>query len=346
MYIKDLDSFRESLEFLEKYRGIEKKFIIDSLKEGIASAYSKTYGLDSEIEVDIDDDFRISIYRVKKIVEKVEDAEREISLEDAKKISEDAALEDEIMLEEREDDFRRNAVQNAKQLVIQRIREAEKNNILSKFQDKKNRIAIGIIRRIDHSGNVFIDLDGIETILTTRDQSPTDIYKVGNSVKVYIVDVVTNSKSTRIHVSRRDARFVKELFAFEVPEVSEGIISVKSVARDAGSRTKVAVYSDSEAIDPVGACVGNKSSRIKSITDELNGEKIDIIIWDPDLSKFISNAIKPSEITEITLEDKGEFHVANVKVKEDQLALAIGRKGQNARLAARLTECKINIEVI
>ena len=274
MFIKDIESFKESMEFLERYRGIKKEFIMESLKDGIASAYSKTYGMEAEIEVEIDpEDFRISIYRIRTVVDKIENKETEISLKDAKEINEDAALEDEIVIEEPKNEFRRNAVQNAKQLVIQRIREAEKNNILEKFAGKKHEITVGIVRRIDTSGNVFVDIEGVETLLTLRDQSPSDLYKVGESIKVYVADVVTDAKMPRVHISRKDSRFVAKLFEFEVPEIADGIITIKSVVRDAGSRTKIAVYSDSEAIDPVGACVGNKSSRIKAIVDEINGEK-------------------------------------------------------------------------
>lgn len=345
MQVKNLKAFQEALTALEVEKGIDRHFIIDALKEAVGAAYKKTHGMDLNIEVDIDEDFDITINLVKTVVEEIEDEDLEILLKDAKKIDAEASLGDEILLEEKSEEFRRNAIQNAKQMVIQKIREAEKEGLLDKFEGKRNRISTGTIRRINPSGDVFLDLEGTETILSPREQSAKDNYRVGTTLKVCVVDIISLAKMPKVIISRRTPKLVEELFRFEVPEIAEDIVKIKSISRDAGFRTKIAVSSDSEAIDPVGACVGHKGMRIKAITDELQGEKIDIVIWDPELKTFINNALKPAVIEDIDIVEDENGIVANVKVKEDQLALAIGKKGQNARLAARLTQAKINIEV-
>lgn len=346
MQVKDMQSFKDALATLENIKGINKGFIMDSLKEAILSAYLKTNGRNSRIEVEIDEDFNIYISSVKVVVEEVEDEYTELSLEEAKKVNKDATVGDELIFEEKSEEFKRNAIQNAKHMVIQKIREAERQNVMDKFSTKRDRIASGTIRRIDASGNIFLDIDGIEALLPIQEQSPGDMYRVGISIKVCVLDVISQAELPKIVVSRRSPRLIEELFQFEVPEIAEGIVRIYAVAREAGTRSKVAVYSDSEAIDPVGACIGGRGSRVKAIINELNGENIDIVIWDPELSEFIKNALKPAEINSIELISDGNLRVANVRVDESQLALAIGRKGQNARLASKLTETRLNIESI
>lgn len=347
MRIKNLEAFKETLLIFEKYKKISREFLIDAIKEAIVSAHLKTKGSEGEIEVDIDPEtFNININRVKLVVEKVENRDKEISLEDAKKVNQDATLGDEILLEEDSDDFRRNAVQNAKQLIIQKLREAEKDNIIKKFKDKKGNLITGMISRVSDEGNVFVEIEGIETLLPRSEQSFGEKYFVKDIIKVYVVDVIADAKMPRVLISRKRPQFIEELFKFEVPEISEGIIQIVNVAREAGSRTKISVHSDSDVIDPVGATVGDKSSRIKAIINEVKGEKIDIINWSSDLEEYIRNALKPAEIEEVTIQGEDEDRQANIKVKENQLALAIGKKGRNARLAAKLVNCRINIEVL
>jgi N utilization substance protein A len=347
MHIKDLSSLKESITELAESKGIDRESVISLIKEGIESAYVKTYGDNSNIEVFIDDDFNITIRKVKTVVDKVENPDLEISLKDSKSMYDEATLGDEMLIiEERQTEFKRNAIQNAKQLMVQRLREAERDTILNKFEGKDDLPITATIRRIDNEGNLLLDLEGIESSLSKSEQSPLDKYKVGNKIKVCLLDVVSKGKYPKVLISRKNAKLVRNLFNFEVPEIANGIIEIKDIVREAGMRTKISIYSDSTAIDPIGAAVGPKSSRIRAIIDELNGEKIDIIKWSDDLKEYIINAFKPADVVEVNITEENDGKVANIKVLYNQLALAIGKKGQNARLASKLVGCRINIEAL
>lgn len=344
MRVKDIKSFQKSLEAIEEEKGIDKETVLSMLNSAVSTAYRKHKGLDhNNLEVEIEEDGDIKIYVVKKVVENVEDENIEISLEEARLINEESSIEDEILLEENCDEFRRNAIQNAKQVVIQKVREVERNNFVKKFEGKLNKLVEGTIKRIDPQGNIHIEIEDVETFLPLQEQSPLDTYRMGMNLKVCILNIVTNAKVPKIIVSRKSNKLIKALFEFEIPEIEEGIIEVKGVAREAGSRSKVALVSHSQSLDPVAASVGPRGIRINAISKELNGEKIDIIRWNEDVETFIANSLTPAKIEGINLYE--EQKIAEVIVKEDQYGLAIGKKGQNAKLASILTGFNLNIRL-
>lgn len=341
---KDFKIFLEALDELEREKGIEREKILETLEAALLAAYKKNYGDDANAKVYINvGTGEVKICTIKHVVSNVVNPKIEISLEDAMKYVKKPEMGAEISIEENGDDFRRNAIQNAKQIVIQRIRESEREIVFNKFKGKEGNIIIGVIRRIDEKGNIHIDFSGIESVLPITEQSPLDMYKLGARIKVFVVEVAKSTKFPKIVISRKNEGFLKKLFEFEVPEIEEGVIEIRSVAREAGSRAKVAVYSKNEDIDTVGSCIGQKGLRIKSIVDELNGEKIDIVDWSDNKEQFVSNALSPAKVKKIDMMDGG--HVARVTVAGDQLSLAIGKSGQNARLAAKLTGLKVDIKV-
>jgi transcription termination/antitermination protein NusA len=263
-------------------------------------------------------------------------------LEDALKVDKKAQMGDFIKVEEKCEEFKRNAVQNGKQIVIQKVREAERTGVYENFKAKEHTIINGIIRRIDERKNIHIEFDKTEAILPMAEQSIADRYRVGERIKVYVVEVEKKSKFPKIVISRKHEDFLKELFRVEIPEIDDGTIEIKSVSREAGSRAKVAVYSTQEGLDTVGACIGQKGQRIKTIVDELNGEKIDIIEWVADKAEFVKASLSPAQVK--TVEILEDHVTARVVVHPSQLSLAIGKSGQNARLAAKLTNMRIDIK--
>lgn len=343
---KDARAFLEALDELEKEKGIEKESLLQAVEQALLTAYKKNYGDEENVEVVIDrESGDVKVYEVKTVVteEDLYDAALEISLEEAKKISRRAKLGEEVRIEVDCESFRRNAIQNGKQIVIQKVREAERENIYDRFKAQEGEILTGIIRRIDERKNVFIEFGGIETILTAGEQCVSDRYKVGNRIKVYLVEVEKTNKFPKIVISRRHEGLLRKLFELEIPEISSGAIEIKAVAREAASRAKVAVYSELPNIDIVGACIGQKRARIKNIVDELGGEKIDIVIWKENMEEFVSAVLSPAKVNSVELLEDGE--TARVLVDESQLSLAIGKSGQNARLAAKLTGMRVDIKV-
>ena len=284
----------------------------------------------------------IRVFSLKEVVEEVEDDMLQISLEDARKEDKNANIGDTIELEIIPRNFGRIAAQTAKQVIVQKIREAERNMVYTEYNDRKGEIVSGIVQKSD-GGTVVLDLGKLEGIMLVKDQIPTETYKVNDKIRAYVVNVEKGLKGTpQVLVSRSHPDFVRKLFEFEIPEIYEGLIEIKSVARDAGSRSKVAVYSTNENIDPVGSCVGQKGIRIQNIINELKGEKIDVIEWDEDPAVFISAALLPAQVMAVDIKEEEKF--AQVIVPDDQLSLAIGKSGQNARLAAKLTNWKIDIK--
>lgn len=345
MKAKDSKIFLEALDELEKEKGIKKESVLEAVELALLAAYKKNYGEDENVEVVMDrESGDIKVFAEKKVVEKenLTDSNQEITLEDATCIKKRIKLGDNIKIEINCEEFRRNAVQNAKQIVIQKVREAEREYIYEKFKEKENDILTGIIRRIDERKNIFIEFFGIELMLTPMEQSQTDLYRVGERIKVFLVSVEKTNKFPKIIISRRHEGLLRKLFELEIPEISSGMIEIKSLAREAGSRAKVAVYSDIPNLDIVGACVGQKGVRIKNIVNELNGEKIDIVIWKEDIKDFVSAVLSPAEVESVEILEDG---TAKVLVKPSQLSLAIGKNGQNARLAARLTGMRVDIKV-
>lgn len=345
MKSKDAKIFLEALEELEKEKGISKESLLSTVEQALLAAYKKNYGEEEDVEVEIDRETGdVKIYEVKTVVptEDLYDAAIEISYDDALEIKKRVKIGEVIRIEVNCEEFRRNAIQNGKQIVIQKVREAEREYIYDRFKVKEHGIINGIIRRIDERKNVFIEFDGIEAILPPVEQSPADTYRVGERIKVYLAEVEKTNKFPKIVISRKHEGLLRKLFELEIPEITSGLIEIKAVAREAGSRAKVAVYSADPNIDTVGACIGQKGLRIKNIVNELNGEKIDIVVWKESVEEFVSAVLSPAKV--VSVEVVEEENTARVIVDNSQLSLAIGKNGQNARLAAKLTGMRVDIK--
>ena len=329
------------LDYMEKEKGISRDIILEAIQESLLLASKKSIGPARELEVTIDSktgDIRAFTKLV--VVEKVLDRHGEIHLEDAIKISPDAKLGDEVVKEVTPQNFGRIAAQTAKQVVIQKIREAEKNIVFGEYQERLGEIVSGIIHHYDKQ-NIVIDLGRAEGVMPPREQCPHEEYRLGARVRTYILDVRERSKGPEVVLSRTHPNFVRRLFEMEVPEIDEGAVEIKGIAREPGYRTKLAVFAVDDKVDCVGACVGLRGNRVKSVVRELNGEKIDIIRWSDDQEEYVANALSPAKLKQVNLNPaKGECEVI---VDEDQLSLAIGKKGQNVRLSSRLTGWKIDI---
>ena len=333
----------KALEELEKEKGIEKEYLLESIETALVTAYKKNFDSLENVKVEMDNKTgETHVYSVKDVVKEVEDNTLQISVEKAKKINKTLKEGDKVEIEIVPKDFGRIAAQTAKQVIIQKLREAERNIIYTEFNDRKGEIVSGIVQKADNN-IVIMDLGKLEGIMPTKEQIPTEKYKVNDKIKGYVLDVERGEKGApQVIVSRSHPDFVRKLLEFEIPEIYEGLIEIKSVSRDPGYRSKVAVYSPDENIDPVGSCVGQKGVRIQNVINELNGEKIDVIEWNPDPAIFISAALLPAKIMAVDIKEEEKF--AQVIVPDDQLSLAIGKSGQNARLAARLTNWKIDIK--
>lgn len=345
MKSKDAKIFLEALEELEKEKGISKESLLSTVEQALLAAYKKNYGEEEDVEVEIDRETGdVKIYEVKTVVptEDLYDAAVEIAYDDALEIKKRVKIGEVIRIEVNCEEFRRNAIQNGKQIVIQKVREAEREYIYDRFKVKEHDIINGIIRRIDERKNVFIEFDGIEAILPPVEQSPADTYRVGERIKVYLAEVEKTNKFPKIVISRKHEGLLRKLFELEIPEITSGLIEIKAVAREAGSRAKVAVYSADPNIDTVGACIGQKGLRIKNIVNELNGEKIDIVVWKESVEEFVSAVLSPAKV--VSVEVVEEENTARVIVDNSQLSLAIGKNGQNARLAAKLTGMRVDIK--
>ena len=337
----------EATEQLEKEKGITKDVVLDSLCDAMVTAYKKHVRTkeSSNLEAEIDEETcEIGIFRTKQIVEVVEDPNLQISLEEAQELLEDAEIGDEIKIEVTPDNFGRIAAQSAKQVITQRIREAERKIILDEYLDKKGTLVTGIIQRVE-SRNVIINIGKTEAIMPAREQIRGEYYKPNNRIRVYVVDVRETQRLPQVIVSQKHPKIVQELFELEVPEIEDGLVEIKSISRDAGFRTKIAVWSNDPEVDAVGACIGPRGSRIQTIVNELKNEKIDIVRYSPDPVEYIVNALSPAQIVSVDiLNDDEESKEALVVVPDDQLSLAIGRDGQNVKLAHRLTGWKIYIK--
>ena len=333
----------KALEDLEKEKGIKKHDLLESIKTALVTAYKRNFDSSENVKVDVNEDTGATyIYSVKEITEVVENPITQIDLKSAKKINKTLKVGDQVDIEIVPKNFGRIAAQTAKQVIVQKIREAEREVLFSEYSDRKGEIVSGIIQKADR-GIVIMDLGKLEGVMPAKEQIPTEKYRVNDKIKAYVVDVDRGEKGApQVIISRSHPDFVRKMLEIEIPEIYEGIIEVKSVSRDPGKRCKVAVYSQDENIDPVGSCVGQKGIRIQNIINELNGEKIDVIEWSPDIATFIAAALLPAKIMAVDVKDEEKF--AQVIVADDQLSLAIGKAGQNARLAAKLTNWKIDIK--
>lgn len=331
------------LDEIEEEKGISKDVVLDALESALISAYKKNFGAVEDINVKFSDDGDIRIFARKEVIEEVEDRETQISLEDAQKIKGDYKAGDVAEFEVTPDSFGRIAAQTARQVVFQRIREAEREKMVDEYSDRENSIASAIVRKIERR-NVMLEIDGAESVLMPNEQVKHDNYRVGERYKVFVVEVADSIKGVHLVVSRSHPGLVRCLFELEVPEIAQGIIEFKGISREAGSRSKIAVASTMDNVDPVGTCIGPKGMRVQNVIDELRGEKIDIIRYSDDPAEYVSNALSPADV--VSIEVFPENKMCKVVVPESQLSLAIGKEGQNVRLAARLTGWKIDLSSI
>lgn len=333
-----------ALNELEKEKGIQKDYMLESIETALVTAYKRNYDSNAEnVKVVMHPETgEINVYAEMQVVETVEDDKTQINLEDARKINKKLDIGDVAQVEIIPRNFGRIAAQTAKQVIIQKIREASRNVLFDEFSNRKGEIISGIVQKAD-GGVIVVDLGKLEGIMPVKEQISTERYKVNDKIRAYVMDVERGLKGApQVMLSRANSDFVRKLFELEIPEIYEGVIEIKSVSRDPGSRSKVAVYSPNEDIDPVGSCVGQKGIRIQNIINELNGEKIDVIEWNSDPSIYISAALLPAQVLAVDIKEDEKF--AQVIVPDDQLSLAIGKSGQNVRLAAKLTSWKIDIK--
>ena len=332
-----------ALEELEKEKGIKKEYLLEAIETALVTAYKRNFDSLENVRVEMDHQTGAThVYAIKEVMEKANDEDTEISLKEAQKINPDLKEGDTVETEIVPRDFGRIAAQTAKQVIIQKLREVEREIVYNEFNERKGEIVSGLIQKADHN-IVVMDLGKLEGVMPLKEQIPTEHYKVNDKIKGYVLDVEKGAKGApQVIVSRSHPDFVRKLLEFEIPEIYEGVIEIKSVSRDPGYRSKVAVYSPDQNIDPVGSCVGQKGVRIQNVINELNGEKIDVIEWNEDPSIYIASALLPAKILAVDIKEEEKF--AQVVVPDDQLSLAIGKSGQNARLAARLTNWKIDIK--
>jgi len=365
----DLKTMKSALEQLEQERKIPREKIIDAIEQALAAAYKKEYGKKGQIvraKIDIDTG-EMEFYQVKIVVDESiirmpkddeeEDDEEEIDeddervrfneehhilIEDAKKIKNNVKLEEELIFPlENKEDYGRIAAQTAKQVIIQKIREAERGAIVDEYGSKEGEIINGIVQKIER-GVLYIDFNRATGILLPEEQIPGEFYNRGDRIKAYLYSVEETPRGVNLKLSRTHPEFIEGLFAMEAPEIASGVVEIKSIAREAGSRSKIAVFSNDEHIDPIGSCVGQKGVRVSTVMSELGGEKIDIIPWSGDPETYIASAISPANVLNIEVVEKE--HKALIEVANDQLSLAIGKGGQNVRLAAKLTGWRIDIK--
>ncbi len=332
-----LDAFAD----LKKEKNLSQEEIIGAIKDSIENAYKKNYGA-SNVRVEVDmETGDVTVLMGLEVVEEVEDDLTQISLEEAREIYEEYEVGDVVEYQIDPKDFNRIAAQGAKQVFVQKNREAERLNSYNEFISKKGTIVTGRVERINN-GTMLVSLGRTEGRVPNSEQVRTESFKVGDRIKVYVMDVKKDNKGPQVLLSRSHPGLVRGLFELEIPEIADGTVEIKGIAREAGSRTKIAVYSKDENVDPVGACVGNRGARVQNITDELFGEKIDIIVWDEDPAVFISNVLRPAIVEGVYINEDEKS--ATAVVPEQQLSLAIGREGQNVRLAARVSNWKIDIK--
>ena len=334
--------FLEALKELAREKGVEEEVLFDAIEAALISAYKRNFGSAQNVRVVLDRTTgAYHVYAIKTVVETVEDDVQEISLAQARTIRPDYEVDDVLEIEVTPANFGRIAAQTAKQVVVQRVREAERGIIYEEFMSREGDIITGLVSRVENR-NVFIDLGKTEAILMPAEQIAGETYEHGDQIKAYIVEVKRTTRGPQIVVSRTHPGLLKRLFELEVPEIQEGIVEIKSVAREPGMRSKIAVWSKEEDVDPVGSCVGHKGMRVQAIVDELGSEKIDIVKWNEDSAKFIANALSPAKVVSVAVNE--DEKVSRVVVPDYQLSLAIGKEGQNARLAAKLTGWKIDIK--
>ncbi|WLV25798.1 transcription termination factor NusA [Aciduricibacillus chroicocephali] len=332
----------DAIDYLEKEKGISKTVLIEALEAALISAYKKNFKSATNVRVDIDEKAgTMRLFSRKTVVDEIEDDQNEITVEEARKVDPNYEVDDVLEVEVTPKDFGRIAAQAAKQVVTQRVREAERGVIFSEYADREDDVMTGIVSRKDNRF-IYVNLGKIEAKLAESEQIPTETYEVHDRLKVYVTKVENTNKGPQIYISRSHPGLLKRLFEMEVPEIYDGTVEIKSIAREAGDRSKISVYAADAEIDPVGSCVGQKGQRVQAIVNELKGEKIDIVEWSEDPIIYVSNALSPSKVLKVIVDE--EEKATTVIVPDFQLSLAIGKRGQNARLAAKLTGWKIDIK--
>lgn len=334
-----------ALELIEKEKGIDKEIIFEAIEASLVTACKKNYGTSQNIKVDMDRETGdIKVYAQKEIVEDVYDGFLEISLEEAREINPNYQMGDFVDFEITPKNFGRISAQTAKQVVVQKFREAERDKMYKEFSSKEREVDTAIVQRTDSRGNVIVSLGKTDAFLPISEQLPGEKYNFNDRIKVYVLKVTLGAKGTQITVSRTHYELIKRLFELESPEVFDGSVEIKCISREAGYRAKMAVYSNVEGVDAVGACVGQNGTRVDAVVNELKGEKIDIIPWSEDPAEFIATALRPAKVLAVEINESEEEKSAKAVVPDNQLSLAIGKEGQNVRLAARLTGWKIDIK--
>jgi N utilization substance protein A len=329
------------IEQVGKDKGIDRKVIIEALEQAVLTASRKKYGHQGEIEVHYNEEAgEVELFQFKQVVEEITNPSTEISLEEAKELDNEVQIGDSLGVK-LNTDFGRIGAQTAKQVIIQKVRDAERENVYNEFKDRKGDLVSGTVQRLE-KGNLYINIGRAEAVLYAKEQISGESYRQGERLRAYILDVQKNSKGPQVFLSRTHPGFLIKLFEMEVPEISEGVIKIISAAREPGERAKISVYSSSRDVDPVGACVGMKGSRVLNVVQELREERIDIIPWSQDQAKYVFNALAPAKISRVYIDEENRY--MEVVVADDQLSLAIGKKGQNVRLASKLTGWRIDIK--
>ena len=330
-----------TIDQVSRDKGIDSKTLIEALEEAVSSAVKKKFGSEYELEVSFNTEIgEIEVFEFKEVVENVTDKRLQVSLEEARKLDPESEIGDSLGMKTEIDALGRIAAQSAKQVITQRLREAERDAVYDDFKARKGEIINGIVQRFD-KGSIIVNLGKSEAELPAKEQIPKETYMQGDRIRAYIYDVKQFSRGPQIILSRTHPNLLSALFENEVPEISDGIVTIMQIAREPGSRAKIAVASKDRDVDPVGACVGMKGSRVQAVVQELRGERIDIIKWDPDTAKFVCNALAPAEILRVIVDE--ENRSMEVVVQDDQLSLAIGKRGQNVRLASRVTNWKLDV---
>ncbi|MDJ0851252.1 MAG: transcription termination factor NusA [Myxococcota bacterium] len=333
---------KREIDQIAKDKGIDRGEIIKAVEEAMKQAARRDRGIESEIEARYNDELgEIELFEFREVVDSIEDDKSQVTLEEAKKFDPDAEVGDEIGVKLDTTGFGRILAQTAKQVIIQLIREAERDNVFDEYKDRETEIVNGIVRRFE-KGAIIVDLGRAEAVLPLREQVPRENYRPGDRIRAYVIEVNKNTKGSQIVLSRACIEMLTKLFEQEVPEMYEGIVTIESAAREPGGRSKIAVASRDSDVDPVGACVGMKGSRVQAVVQELRGERIDIVPWNPDPARYVCSALSPAQVSKVIIDDAAKS--MDVIVPDDQLSLAIGRKGQNVRLAVQLTGWKIDIK--
>ncbi len=335
-------NLKNTIDQIVKEKGIDKKIVLDALEQAVLTAANKKYRNTRDLEAHFNEEIgEVELFEFVTVVDEVQDSYKEIDLEEAREVDPDVEIGDSLGMKMDASDFTRIAAQTAKQVIIQKVREAERETIYNEFIERKGELVNGIVRRYE-KGELIVDLGRAEAVLPQNEQAPREVYRQGDRIKALITRIEMTGKGPQIVLSRVNPAMLAKLFEGEVPEIAEGIVEVKGVVREPGSRAKIAVYSHDGNVDPVGACVGMRGARVQNVVSELRGEKIDIIPWSEDIARFACNALAPAVVSKIYIDD--ESSAMEIIVADDQLSLAIGKRGQNVRLAARLTGWRIDIK--